>query len=85
MARAALFLEPGDLLQTRHLHADIAGGGRPMTGDPKSLKARLESHERGIISETLARHDGHVRSAAGELKVGRTTLYRRMSELGIAP
>jgi two-component system response regulator HydG len=89
MARAALFLESGELLQTRHLHDELAqGSARGSTASPggstaRSLKDRLESYERGVVTETLLRHDGNVRSAAEELGIGRTTLYRRIQELEI--
>ena len=82
MTRAALFLEDGELLQTRHLQVDLTGRA---PGGSRHLKARLESTERGLIGEALARHDGNVRAAAEELGVGRTTLYRRMRDLGIEP
>ncbi|MCB1056394.1 MAG: sigma 54-interacting transcriptional regulator [Acidobacteria bacterium] len=85
MARAALFLEDGELLQTRHLHDEIATGLGPArsAASGRTLKARLEAHERRVITEALARHDRNVRAAATELGVGRTTLYRRIQELGI--
>ena len=82
MTRAALFLQDGELLQNRHLQDDLRAGGRRTPGD-RSLKSRLESYERGLLVEALARHDGAVRSAAEELGIGRTTLYRRLSELNI--
>ena len=84
MIRAVLFLEDGELLQTRHLHAEVAGAPRPDPAlDGQSLKARLEAVERRILIDALARHDGNVRAAAEELRVGRTTFYRRLSELSI--
>lgn len=83
MARAALFLEDGELLQTRHLHSEIAGGAGERSEGGRSLRARLESTERGLIIQALSRHDGSVREAAEELEIGRTTLYRRLQELGI--
>lgn len=84
MARAALFLEDGELLQTRHLQEEILRGTEGIgRSDKGSLKERMESVERGLILETLVRHDGQVRAAAAELGVGRTTLYRRIQELEI--
>ena len=91
MIRAALFLEDGELLQTRHLGPEIigsrtdedAGSGLGRDAADQTLKARLESFERRILREVLRRHDGNVRAAAGELGVGRTTLYRRLGELEI--
>ncbi len=85
MARAALFLEDGELLQTRHLQEEIRRGaeGVVRNGSGGSLKDRLESVERGLILEVLIRHDGQVRPAAVDLGVSRTTLYRRLQELEI--
>ena len=85
MARAALFLEPGDLLQTRHLSDEARAGGRAGVGGSRTLKERLEVSEREIIVETLGHHQGNVRAAAAELGLGRSTLYRRLTELGIDP
>ncbi len=89
MTRAALFVEDGQLLQTRHLQAEIAGSRGP-TATPLepvpntgTLKARLEQVERRILTDVLESHDGNVRAAAGELGIGRTTLYRRLGELAI--
>lgn len=86
MARAALFLEDGELLQTRHLQEEIRRGAEGVgRSDKGSLKERMESVERGLILETLVRHDGQVRPAAADLGVSRTTLYRRLQELEIQP
>ncbi|MEO1367956.1 MAG: sigma 54-interacting transcriptional regulator, partial [Acidobacteriota bacterium] len=82
MARAALFLEDGELLQTRHLQPEIRGPG-PGSGSDGSLKEQLDSFERGVIVEALARHGGQARAAAEALGVSRTTFYRRLQELEI--
>ncbi|MEO1088971.1 MAG: sigma 54-interacting transcriptional regulator, partial [Acidobacteriota bacterium] len=85
MGRAALFLEDGELLQTRHLQEEVrrtGGGASPASG---ALKERLESFERGLIVEALALHDGQARAAAEALGVSRTTFYRRLQELKIQP
>lgn len=41
--------------------------------------------ERAAVIRALARADGNVTAAARALGVGRATLYRRMSRLGVAP
>ena len=79
MARAALFLEKGELLESSHLQATIRDGARPAT----SLKERLERVEHQEIAEALARHEGSVSATAKELQIGLSTLYRRMRELGV--
>ncbi len=80
MARAALFLEPGELLESSHLQDAIRQAGPT---EAPSLKARLERVERREIHQALARHDGSVSAAAKELKMGLSTLYRRMQALGV--
>ena len=80
MARAALFLEHGELLESSHLQ-EVIRQARP--AETLSLKARLERVERGEIRQALARHQGNVAAAAKELQMGLSTLYRRMQALGV--
>ncbi len=81
MARAALFLEDGDLLDTGLLQPallEAAGGSMPTT-----LKEILEEAERDAIESALLACEGDVTAAANRLDVGRSTLYRRLTALGI--
>ncbi|MDX1644853.1 MAG: helix-turn-helix domain-containing protein, partial [Thermoanaerobaculia bacterium] len=81
MTRAALFLEEGDLLERSHLRSEISeAAAEPSTG---TLKERLEIAERAAISEALVEAGGDVESAARRLGIGRSTLYRRIKELGV--
>lgn len=80
MARAALFLEDGELLERSHLSATVvAASSRPAT-----LRERLAECERRELEAAVRRHGGDVSAAAIELGVGRSTLYRRLHELGVA-
>lgn len=83
MARAALFLDDGQLLETRHLQARITteAGGDAARG----LRQILEAVERTTIEQTLAELQGDTAAAAERLGISRSTLYRRMKELGISP
>ena len=45
----------------------------------------LAELERQAIATALARHAGNITYAAQELGITRTSLYRRMEKLGIAP
>lgn len=81
MSRAALFLENGDLLESSHL-SEAVRRGAPKA--PQSLKERLQEVERREIRQALDRHDGDVTAAAEELGLGRSTLYRRIKDLGVA-
>ncbi len=82
MARAALFLEKDDLLESSHLQAEIRQTEPP---EAIGLKERLEQVESREIRQALASHDWNVSAAAKELRIGLSTLYRRMRELGIEP
>ncbi len=82
MARAALFLSPGDALDSPRLGAELKDPCEPMQG---TLEERLEQHERREINAALHRCDGVASAAAEELGIGRSTLYRRLRALGIDP
>lgn len=84
MARAALFLESGELLQVRHLQPALREAGEP--GDAVAegtLQAAVEAAERAAIRRALEQEAGNMAAAARVLGIGRTTLYRRIKELGI--
>ena len=78
MARIALFLEDGELLETRHLEA-------PEVGRLRSLQDTLADVERREIRRALTAAEGDTTAAAEELGVARSSLYRRMKDLGIEP
>lgn len=84
MGRAALFLDSGELLQRKHLQTAIrdreTDSGAAAAG---GLKTRLEAVEQDEIQRALERHDGNLSEVAPELAIARSTLYRRMRELGI--
>jgi len=80
MSRVALFLEDGDLVESSHLSEAIR---RPRKAGAPGLQERLEEVERREIRQALSRHRGDVTAAAKELEVGRSTLYRRIKDLGI--
>ena len=82
MARASLFLEKGELLESSHLQADIR---QTEPAQATGLKERLEEVETREIRQSLASHDWNVSAAAKELRIGLSTLYRRMRELEIEP
>jgi DNA-binding NtrC family response regulator len=80
MARATLFLEEGQLLESAHLRLPA----RPATG-PRSLEGTLAEVERREILAALQEHGADVAAAASSLGLGRSTLYRRMRALGLEP
>ena len=81
MARAALFLEDQDLLDTTVLQPAILQGGAEES--PVTLGEYLEETERRAIESALLACDGDVPAAAHRLGIGRSTLYRRLPSLGI--
>jgi DNA-binding NtrC family response regulator len=81
IARAALFLHGRDLLDTAALSPRLLEAPAER---PARLKDELLAAERIAILRALRAVDGDVGAAATELGLGRSTLYRRMKELGIA-
>ncbi|MCH9651483.1 MAG: sigma 54-interacting transcriptional regulator [Deltaproteobacteria bacterium] len=80
IARAALFLGDGELLESSLLGGALRGClDQPGT----SLKDMLERKERSEIEKALALAGGDTAAAAERLGVGRSTLYRRMKTLGV--
>ncbi|VDS08362.1 Acetoin catabolism regulatory protein [Paracoccus haematequi] len=74
-ARRALGLEREGAIRPRPA-ADLLGRSDDLTGFDKA--------ERAAVVRALARSDGNVSAAARALGIGRATLYRRMSRLGLA-
>jgi transcriptional regulator with AAA-type ATPase domain len=81
MARAVLFLEDGELLDTGRLAEEIRGAGAETP--PGSLRATLDRTERLEISAALDEKDGNIDATAERLGISRATLYRRMKALAI--
>lgn len=79
-ARRALGLPKTGALKPRPLSDLLAG-----TLEGENEPGGLERAERAAVIRALARAEGNVTVAARALGVGRATLYRRMSRLGIAP
>ncbi|MGD9906062.1 MAG: sigma 54-interacting transcriptional regulator [Vicinamibacterales bacterium] len=83
MARAVLFLEDGEVLDTARLHPAILAGGRPTASG--SLDQARATAERDEIVSALQAHKGDVAAAAARLGISRATAYRRLKTLGIDP
>jgi transcriptional regulator of acetoin/glycerol metabolism len=66
----------GDVLDT-----DVALAARPRSA--RGARTPLEHAERDTIRAALDRARGNKSIAASELGIGRTTLYRKLRELGI--
>lgn len=81
MARAALFLGDGEALDSSLLGASLLDPGEAAQGT--LLEERLAHYERREIERALHNCGGVATTAAEELGIGRSTLYRRMKALGI--
>jgi len=81
MARAVLFLEDGELLDTGRLADEIRGAGTD--APPGSLRAILDRTEKLEIGAALDENGGNIDDAAERLGISRATLYRRMKALGV--
>jgi two-component system NtrC family response regulator len=82
MARAVLFLDDGDMLESTDLSASIRGRRPPAVGI-RALDTILADVERDEIQRALAATGGDVAAASATLGISRATLYRRMKALAI--
>ncbi len=81
MLRCSLFLESGEPMQSAQLQPRFHRAATE-TGDV-TLKAQLERAEAAAIRDALAETAGDIEVAADRLGCGKSTLYRRISQLGI--
>ena len=82
MMRCALFLEDGEALASDQLQGRIrSGAGNNNVGG--SLDEIVKNAERNAIRNALDAHNGDIQRAADALSMARSTLYRRISQLGI--
>jgi len=81
MHRVAVFLGDGDMLSSEDLRAAIRNTDHVETGT--TLEARIAVAERTIIRQTMAETEGNMSRAAEQLGIARSTLYRRMAQLGL--
>ena len=79
----AVAVAQGTVLETGDLSEEVlASRSAPPAGEGTVAAAR-ERAERDMIVATLARHHGEISSAARELQVSRTTMWRLMKKHGI--
>jgi len=77
----AFILCPGGVIELRHLPETLREKGR--SGELPLRRGTLREIEAQAIREALARHNGNRLAAAKELGISKTTLWRRMKELGL--
>jgi DNA-binding NtrC family response regulator len=51
--------------------------------DPTGHMRRLEEVESEIIRMAISRYEGHMSEVARRLGIGRSTLYRKLKDLGL--
>ncbi len=81
IARAVLFLEDGELLDSERLSPTIRGARAVRAGS--SLNEIVEAVERDEIIAALEACGGDTAVTAARLQISRPTLYRRIKSLGI--
>ena len=82
MVEHAFVLCVGGTIGIHHLPEDLVG--LSSTSRPPG-RPSLQDIERDYIQDALRRHEGDRRAAAEQLGIHRTTLWRKMKRLGIAP
>lgn len=81
MHRVSVFLGDGDVLSGDDLAPAVRGAAS--TARTTGLADRLAAHERRMLKQAVAEHDGNVSRAAESLGIARSTMYRRMEQLGL--
>ena len=71
---------PSPLLK---LNASPAAPVSPQAQDARTLSQRLRDPERAALLDTLEKHEWNRTQAAKALGINRTTLYRKMRDLGL--
>jgi DNA-binding NtrC family response regulator len=91
---AAMGIEPSQRRMTMPLartETAVRGGAVAASASPYSLLGvdaaghmrKLEEIESEIIRMAISRYDGHMSEVARRLGIGRSTLYRKLKELGL--
>jgi len=75
----AVILSESDILDVELLNLYHKEGPLP---DPLN-NLSLEDYEKEIIARILRKHSGNISHTAGELKIGRQTLYRKIEKYGL--
>jgi DNA-binding NtrC family response regulator len=75
----AVILSESDILDVELLNLYHKEGPIP---DPVN-NLSLEDYEKEIVARILRKHSGNISHTAGELKIGRQTLYRKIQKYGL--
>jgi DNA-binding NtrC family response regulator len=73
-----------DAVQRGNVSASSSGSPYGLLGvDAAGHMRKLEEIEAEVIRMAIARYDGHMSEVARRLGIGRSTLYRKLKELGL--
>ncbi len=80
---AAAALAPGPRLRVEDLGLARDSSLPPTVARPQGIGLSMRDYERACIEEALRRAEGRVERAATLLRIGRSTLYRKLRDHGI--
>ena len=83
IVQRAVAIAQGELLELADLSEELLAPAPVSAASDGTVSAARERAEREMIVATLARHHGEISSAARELQVSRTTMWRLMKKHGI--
>jgi two-component system response regulator HydG len=83
IVQRAVAIAQGPVLELADLSEEVLARRPPPPVSEGTVTAARERAEREMIAATLARHHGEISSAARELQVSRTTMWRLMKKHGI--
>src|SRR6202000_3173728 len=78
-------LAPPPMPGTRSMATPLASPYALSAVDTGGHMRKLEDVEAEVIRMAIARYDGHMSEVARRLGIGRSTLYRKLKELGLEP
>ena len=84
LVQRAVAVARGELIDVDDLPEEIVATRLPAAPQEGSVAAARERAEREMIIAALARNNGEVSSAAREMQVSRTTMWRLMKKHGIS-
>jgi DNA-binding NtrC family response regulator len=80
----AMIINRGEFITLNDLPDSIAGASTLPADPPNDLRSVVRAFEREYIRHTLVESDGNKEEAARRLNINPSTLYRKMTELGVA-
>jgi DNA-binding NtrC family response regulator len=79
----AVALSESDMLSCQELPTSVIKYTRPMSEDREQTARDIKEWEKQIILDSIARHPRNLDAVSRELKIGRTTLWRKMKQYKI--